>query len=86
MSASCSTALLTGNVIEFGDGRLGEDCLVVDMPERTSTAMLNFIQGGANAGAGYGRGGLSAAGMMPGFAGQLPPELIEAVVDYVRGL
>lgn len=77
---------LTGNVIEFGDGRLGDDCVVVDMPERTSTAMLNFIQGGANAGAGYGRGGLSAAGMMPGFAGQLPPELIEAVVDYVRGL
>lgn len=77
---------LTGTVIEFGDGRLGDDCMVVDMPERTSTEMLNFIQGGASAGAGYGRGGLSAAGMMPGFAGQLPPELIEAVVDYVRGL
>lgn len=77
---------LTGLVIEFNDGRLGDDCVVVDMPERTSVSMLNFIQGGANAGAGYGRGGLSAAGMMPGFAGQLPPELIEAVVDYVRGL
>ncbi len=81
-----SEADLAGLVIEFPDGRLGDDCVVVDMPERTSNEMLSFIQGGANAGAGYGRGGLSAAGMMPGFAGQLPPELIEAVVDYVRGL
>lgn len=81
-----SEADLTGTVIEFPDGRLGDDCVVIDMPDRTSVSMLNFIQGGANAGAGYGRGGLSAAGMMPGFAGQLPPELIEAVVDYVRGL
>ena len=77
---------LEGNVVEFPDGRLGEDCTIVDMPERTSFEMLNFINGGANAGVGYGQGGLSAAGMMPGFAAQLPPDLIEAVVDYVRGL
>ena len=31
-------------------------------------------------------GGLSAAGMMPGFGASLPVEYIQAVVDYERGL
>jgi mono/diheme cytochrome c family protein len=77
---------LTGTVVRFNDGRLGDDCTVVDMPERTSYAQFNFIYNGANAGQGYGRGGLSAAGMMPGFGALLPPEYIQAVVDYERGL
>lgn len=77
---------LTGTVLRFEDGRLGDDCTVVDMPERTSYAQYNFIYNGANAGQGYGRGGLSAAGMMPGFGALLPVEYIQAVVDYERGL
>ena len=54
--------------------------------ERTSQAHYEFIFTGANAGAGYGNGGQSHGGMMPGFGGVLPPDLIQAVVDYERGL
>jgi mono/diheme cytochrome c family protein len=75
-----------GEAIELIDGRLVGDCTVIDMPERTSRAHYEFIYTGAEAGKGYGRGGQSHAGMMPGFGGILPPELIEAVVDYERGL
>lgn len=75
-----------GDVYELSDGRLVGDCTVVAMPERTSEAHFNFIYNGANAGAGYGEGGLSAAGMMPGFGALLPPDYIQAVVDYERGL
>ncbi len=70
----------------FADGRVGFGCEVIDMPERTSYAHYNFIYNGADAGAGYGRGGQSAAGMMPAFGQTLPPEFIQAVVDYERGL
>ncbi len=77
---------LSGQVLEFPDGRLGGDCEVVDMPERTSQAHYDFVYSGANAGAGYGRGGQSHAGMMPGFGSTLPPSLIQAVIDYERGL
>ncbi len=77
---------LTGTVIALSDGRLGDDCTVVDMPERTSYAQYNFIYSGAEAGRGFGRGGQSSAGMMPGFGALLPPEYIQAVVDYERGL
>ncbi len=77
---------LGDGAIELGDGRLGADCTVVDMPERTSYEQFNFIYNGANAGEGYGQGGQSAAGMMPGFGGSLPVDLIQAVVDYERGL
>ncbi|MEZ5226933.1 MAG: cytochrome c [Acidimicrobiales bacterium] len=77
---------LAGNVIEFADGRLGGDCTVVEMPERTSQAHYDFVYSGADAGKGYGRGGQSHAGMMPGFGATLPPSFIQAVVDYERGL
>lgn len=77
---------LPGMVVEFDDGRLGGDCVVVEMPERTSYAHYNFIYNGAEAGQGYGRGGLSPAGMMPAFGALLPEEYIQAVVDYERGL
>jgi len=56
------------------------------MPERTSQAHYDFVYTGAVAGKGYGRGGQSAAGLMPGFGGMLPPDYIQAVVDYERGL
>lgn len=72
--------------VVFADGRVGFDCSVVDMPDRTSYAMFDFIANGADAGSGYGRGGQSAAGMMPGFGKLLPPQFIQAVVDYERGL
>lgn len=75
-----------GEVFELADGRLVGQCTIVEMPGRTSTAHYDFIYTGAEAGAGYGRGGLSAAGMMPGFGGSLPPDYIQAVVDYERGL
>lgn len=75
-----------GEAVVFGDKRIGVDCTIIDMPERTSRAQYDFIYNGANAGEGYGRGGLSAAGMMPGFGKSLPPEFIQAVVDYERGL
>lgn len=68
------------------DGRLVDECTVIDMPERTSRAHYDFISAGAVAGAGYGNGGQSHGGMMPGFGASLPPELIQAVVDYERGL
>ncbi len=75
-----------GDVYELSDGRLVGDCTIVAMPERTSQAHYDFIYNGANAGAGYGEGGLSAAGMMPAFGAMLPPDYIQAVVDYERGL
>lgn len=75
-----------GEVRELVDGRLVGDCTIVEMPERTSQAHFDFIYNGADAGAGYGRGGQSTAGMMPGFGQLLPPDYIQAVVDYERGL
>ncbi len=75
-----------GEVIQLEDMRLVAGCTIVEMPPRTSQAQYNFIFNGAEAGAGYGRGGQSAAGMMPGFGKILPPEYIQAVVDYERGL
>ncbi len=68
------------------DNRIVSDCTIVEMPPRTSTAQFDFIYNGADLGTGYGEGGLSTAGMMPGFGKMLPPEMIQAVVDYVRGL
>lgn len=75
-----------GEVLELEDKRLAAGCTFVEMPPRTSQAMYNFIYNGAEAGAGYGRGGQSTAGMMPGFGKILPPEYIQAVVEYERGL
>jgi mono/diheme cytochrome c family protein len=73
-------------VIVLPDGRLAGQCTIIDMPERTSEDHYDFIYLGAEAGEGYGRGGLSTAGMMPGFGQILPPDYIQAVVDYERGL
>lgn len=75
-----------GEVIELGDGRLAGECTLIEMPERTSQAHFDFVYNGAEAGSGYGRGGQSHAGMMPAFGGVLPPEYIQAVIDYERGL
>lgn len=75
-----------GDVIELEGKRLVAGCDIIDMPPRTSVAQFNFIYNGAEAGAGYGRGGQSTAGMMPGFGKILPPEYIQAVVEYERGL
>ncbi len=75
-----------GDVLVLSDNRLVSDCSIIEMPPRTSVAMFEFIYNGAEAGAGYGEGGLSGAGMMPGFGKTLPPEMIQAVVEYVRGL
>lgn len=77
---------LGGEVLELGDGRLAFDCETIDMPERTSDGHYDFIYNGANPGEGYGRGGQSHAGMMPGFGSSLPAVFIQAVVDYERGL
>ncbi len=77
---------LGAGALVLEDGRIAADCDVVEMPPRTSQAHYDFIYNGAEAGTGYGEGGLSAAGMMPGFGKILPPELIQAVVDYERGL
>ena len=71
---------------QIGDNRIVADCTIIDMPPRTSVAMFNFIYNGAEAGTGYGEGGLSSAGMMPGFGRTLPEAYVQAVVDYVRGL
>ncbi len=68
------------------DGRLADGCTVIEMPERTSSAHYDFVFNGADAGAGYGQGGQSHAGMMPGFGKSLPADYIQAVVDYERGL
>lgn len=68
------------------NNRIVADCTIVEMPPRTSVAHYNFVYSGANAGAGYGEGGLSTAGMMPGFGHMLSPEMIQAVIDYERGL
>jgi mono/diheme cytochrome c family protein len=77
---------LGGNVLTLDDGRLGSGCTVIEMPPRTSQTHFDFIYNGAEAGSGYGRGGQSGAGMMPGFGRTLPREYIQAVVDYERGL
>jgi len=75
-----------GTAVVLADGRYAGDCEIIEMPERTSRAQFNFVAGGANGGSGYGRGGLSTAGMMPGFGAVLPEDLIQEVIDYVRGL
>jgi mono/diheme cytochrome c family protein len=77
---------LGDGALVLDDGRLVDQCDVIEMPPRTSQAQFDFLYNGAQAGTGYGRGGLSAAGMMPGFGKVLPPDLIQAVVDYTRGL
>ena len=77
---------IEGDVLRLEDGRLVSGCTIIDMPPRTSQAMYDFIYNGAEAGTGYGRGGLSSAGMMPGFGKILPPDLIHAVIDYLRGM
>jgi len=75
-----------GDPLTLEDGTIVAQCSIVEMPPRTSQAQFEFLYNGADAGTGYGRGGLSAAGMMPGFGKVLPPDLIQAVVDYTRGL
>jgi len=81
------TALgLGGETLSLPDGLLATGCTVIEMPPRTSKAHYDFIYNGAEAGTGYGRGGMSTAGMMPGFGKVLPPDLLQAVVDYERGL
>ncbi|MGI9609534.1 MAG: c-type cytochrome [Acidimicrobiia bacterium] len=74
----------TGQAVTLTDRRIGAGCTIVDMPDRTSKAHYEFIVNGADAGVGYGRGGQSGAGMMPGFGKTLPVDLIQAVVDYER--
>lgn len=74
------------DALTLDDGRIVSGCTIIEMPPRTSQAQFDFIYNGAEAGTGYGRGGLSSAGMMPGFGKVLPPDLIQAVVDYTRGL
>ncbi len=77
-------AAFDGETITLEDRRIGAGCTVIEMPERTSQAHYDFIYLGANAGQGYGRGGQSGAGLMPGFGKLLPPDLLQAVVDYER--
>ncbi len=77
---------LSDDAIQLADNRIVDGCTVTEMPERTSQAHYEFIYNGAEAGVGYGEGGQSAAGLMPGFGSTLPVELIQAVVDYERGL
>ena len=77
---------LDGDVVTLDSGALASGCEIIDMPPRTSQAHYDFIYSGAEAGSGYGRGGMSGAGMMPSFGETLPPEYIQAVVDYERGL
>lgn len=77
---------VSGDALVLEDGRIVSQCDIIAMPPRTSQAQFDFLYNGADAGTGYGRGGLSAAGMMPGFGKVLPPDLIQAVVDYTRGL
>lgn len=75
-----------GDAFQLASNRIVAGCDIVEMPPRTSQAHYDFIARGADAGVGYGEGGLSGAGMMPGFGKMLPPEMIQAVVDYERGL
>ncbi len=75
-----------GPIYQTSSGRLVNDCEVTAMPERTSQSQFDFIFNGANAGEGYGVGGQSSAGQMPGFGRLLPEDYIQAVVDYERGL
>ncbi len=76
----------SGAVYETSNGRLVNDCEITAMPERTSQSQFDFIFNGANIGEGYGVGGQSSAGQMPGFGRLLPEDYIQAVVDYERGL
>jgi mono/diheme cytochrome c family protein len=84
--APLDVAAVEGDTMVLEDNRIVSGCTITEMPPRTSVAQFDFIYRGADAGTGYGDGGLSSAGMMPGFGKTLPPELIQAVVDYVRGL
>lgn len=71
----------------LSSGRIVRGCDdPIEMPERTSAAHYSFISDGGEAGSGYGQGGQSQAGMMPGFAGVLPQDYIQAVVEYERGM
>jgi mono/diheme cytochrome c family protein len=79
-------ASVSDDAFTLANGKIVADCTIIEMPPRTSLAHYNLIAQGADAGVGYGEGGLSAAGMMPGFAKMLPADLIQAVVDYERGL
>jgi mono/diheme cytochrome c family protein len=81
-----SASDLSGETVVLSGGRLGGDCTVVAMPPRTSQANFDFIYNGAEAGKGYGRGGQSHRGMMPAFGAILPSDLIQEVVNYIRGL
>ncbi len=72
-------------VMELSDGTFVSGCEIIEMPPRTSVAQFDFIMSGAEAGKGYGEGGFSSGGMMPGFGRSLPPEYVQAVVDYTRG-
>ncbi len=83
--ANVEAMSLGGEVVVLEDGRIGGGCTVIDMPERTSQSHFDFIYSGSNAGAAYGVGG-QGSGKMPGFGGTLPADLIQAVVDYERGL
>lgn len=77
----------TDDMTELSEGRLVAGCDdPISMPERTSEAHLDFVYNGAEAGTGYGLGGQSFAGMMPGFGGVLPLDYIQAVIDYERSL
>lgn len=71
-------------VMQLADGTFVSGCDIVEMPPRTSVAQYNFIMKGADAGKGYGQGGFSSGGMMPGFGRVLPPDYVQAVVDYTR--
>ena len=75
-----------GETVVLADRRIAASCEITEMPPRTSQAQYDFVYSGADQGAGYGRGGQSHAGMMPGFGASLPPDLIQAVIDYERGL
>ncbi len=79
-------AMVGDGALVLESGRIVADCTIVEMPPRTSEAHYDFIYRGADAGTGYGEGGISAAGQMPGFGKVLTPEMIQAVVDYERGL
>ncbi len=77
---------MTGAVYELENGKLAQDCTIVKMPERTSQAQYDFVYEGAEAAQGYGNGGQSGSGMMPGFGKLLPEDYIQAAVDYERSL
>lgn len=86
LTLEIAQANIGADAFSLPDGRIVANCNIVEMPPRTSVAHFDFIYNGAEAGVGYGEGGLSAAGQMPGFGKMLPADLIQAVVDYERGL